>query len=58
MIKTEINESCTEIFTLKWGRIFDFVKHMLFFSGGVINLGIEILPTKKMQSLMSSGVAY
>lgn len=35
-----------------------FVKHMLFFSGGVINLGIEILPTKKMQSQMSSGIAY
>lgn len=35
-----------------------FVKHMLFYSGGVINLGIEILPTKKMQSQMSSGVAY
>jgi hypothetical protein len=35
-----------------------FVKHMLFYSGGVINLGIEILPTKKMQVQMSSGVAY
>ena len=35
-----------------------FVKHMLFYSGGVINLGIEILPTKNMQSKMSSGVAY
>jgi Restriction endonuclease BglII len=35
-----------------------FVKHMLFYSGGIINLGIEILPTKKMQSQMSSGVAY
>jgi len=35
-----------------------FVKHMLFYSGGVINLGIEILPTKKMQLQMSSGVAY
>ena len=35
-----------------------FVKHMLFYSGGVIDLGIEILPTKKMQSQMSSGVAY
>jgi len=35
-----------------------FVKHLLFYSGGVINLGIEILPTKKMQSRMSSGVAY
>ena len=35
-----------------------FVKHMLFYSGGFINLGIEILPTKKMQSQMSSGVAY
>ncbi len=35
-----------------------FVKHMLFYSGGVINLGIEILPTKIMQSNMSSGVAY
>lgn len=35
-----------------------FVKHMLFYSGGVINLGIEILPTKKMQVEMSSGIAY
>jgi len=35
-----------------------FVKHMLFYSGGVINLGIEILPTKNMQTQMSSGVAY
>jgi hypothetical protein len=35
-----------------------FVKHMLFYSGGVINLGVEILPTKKMQTQMSSGVAY
>ncbi|MDP2301044.1 MAG: BglII/BstYI family type II restriction endonuclease [Ignavibacteria bacterium] len=35
-----------------------FVKHMLFYSGGVINLGIEILPTKKMQCQMSSGIAY
>jgi len=35
-----------------------FVKHLLFYSGGIINVGIEILPTKKMQSNMSSGVAY
>ena len=35
-----------------------FVKHLLFYSGGIINLGIEILPVKKMQSWMSSGVAY
>lgn len=35
-----------------------FVKHMLFYSGGVVNLGIEILPTKAMQKQMSSGVAY
>jgi len=35
-----------------------FVKHMLFYSGGVINLGVEIIPTKKMQSQMSSGIAY
>jgi hypothetical protein len=35
-----------------------FVKHMLFYSGGKINLSIEILPSKKMQTQMSSGVAY
>lgn len=35
-----------------------FVKHMLFYSGGVVNLGIEILPTKNMQKQMSSGIAY
>lgn len=35
-----------------------FVKHLLFYSGGVINLGIEVLPTKAMQAQMSSGIAY
>lgn len=35
-----------------------FVKHMLFYSGRVINLGIEVLPTRAMQAEMSSGVAY
>ncbi len=35
-----------------------FVKHMLFYSGGKINLGVEVLPTKVMQAQMSSGVAY
>lgn len=35
-----------------------FVKHMLFYSGDVINVGIEVLPTKKMQAMMSSGIAY
>lgn len=35
-----------------------FVKHMLFYSGGVVNLGIEVLPTKVMQKQMSSGIAY
>jgi len=35
-----------------------FVKQMLFYSGGVINLGIEVLPMKSMQSQMSSRVAY
>lgn len=35
-----------------------FVKHLLFYSGGIINIGIEILPTKKMQNEMSTGIAY
>ncbi len=35
-----------------------FVKHLLFFSGGIINVGIEILPVKAMQMEMSSGIAY
>jgi len=35
-----------------------FVKHMAFFVGDVIDLGIEILPMKILQSEMSSGVAY
>jgi hypothetical protein len=35
-----------------------FVKHLLFYSGGIINVGVEVLPTKKMQGQMSSGVAY
>ena len=35
-----------------------FVKHLLFYSGGRINVGIEILPVKSMQLGMSSGIAY
>jgi len=35
-----------------------FVKHLAFYVGGAINVGVEILPMKKLQSEMSSGVAY
>ena len=35
-----------------------FVKHMAFFVGDVIDVGIEILPMKELQQQMSSGVAY
>lgn len=35
-----------------------FVKHLAFFIGDQIDVGIEILPMKSMQAQMSSGVAY
>jgi hypothetical protein len=35
-----------------------FVKHLVFYTGRVITVGIEILPTKAMQREMSSGIAY
>lgn len=35
-----------------------FVKHMAFFVGDIIDVGIEILPMKDLQSQMSSGVGY
>lgn len=35
-----------------------FVKHMAFFVGDLIDVGIEILPMKELQAEMSSGVAY
>lgn len=35
-----------------------FVKHMAFFVGSKIDVGIEILPMKVLQTQMSSGVAY
>lgn len=35
-----------------------FVKHMAFFVGDVIDVGVEILPMKELQAEMSSGVAY
>lgn len=35
-----------------------FVKHMAFFVGDVIDIGIEILPMKTLQSQMSSGPGY
>jgi hypothetical protein len=35
-----------------------FVKHMAFFVGDVIDVGVEILPMKELQRNMSSGIAY
>jgi hypothetical protein len=35
-----------------------FVKHLAFYVGDRIDIGIEILPMKSLQSEMSSGVAY
>lgn len=32
-----------------------FVKHLSFYSGAIIDVGIEIVPTKAMQQWMSSG---
>jgi restriction endonuclease BglII len=35
-----------------------FVKHMAFFVGDVIDVGVEILPMKDLQGQMSSGIGY
>jgi hypothetical protein len=35
-----------------------FVKHLAFYIGNYIDLGIEILPMKTLQSQMSSGISY
>jgi hypothetical protein len=35
-----------------------FVKHLAFYVGDHIDIGIEILPMKVLQSQMSSGVPY
>ncbi len=35
-----------------------FVKHLAFYLGDRIDVGVEILPMKSVQSQMSSGVAY
>jgi|SRR3990172_1718287 hypothetical protein len=35
-----------------------FVKHLAFYIGDKIDVGIEILPMKSLQSHMSSGVSY
>lgn len=35
-----------------------FVKHMAFYVGDVIDVGVEILPMKSLQANMSSGVGY
>lgn len=35
-----------------------FVKHLAFYIGDAIDVGIEILPMKSLQKNMSSGVAY
>ena len=35
-----------------------FVKHLAFYVGDVIDVGVEILPMKELQQHMSSGVGY
>lgn len=35
-----------------------FVKHMAFFIGDKIDVGVEILPMKELQAEMSSGPGY
>ena len=35
-----------------------FVKHLSFYTGGLIDVGIEIVPTKTLQQQMSSGVPF
>jgi len=35
-----------------------FVKHLAFYVGNVIDVGVEIVPMKELQIQMSSGVAY
>jgi hypothetical protein len=35
-----------------------FVKHLAFYVGDAIDVGVEILPTKSMQEQMSSGPGY
>lgn len=35
-----------------------FVKHLAFFVGDHIDVGVEIFPMKSLQSRMSSGIAY
>lgn len=35
-----------------------FVKHLGFYIGNSIDVGVEVLPTKRMQSQMSSGPGY
>ncbi len=35
-----------------------FVKHMMFFIGHVMDVGVEIVPMKELEQQMSSGVPY
>jgi hypothetical protein len=35
-----------------------FVKHLAFYVGDVIDVGIEVVPMKELQEKMSSGVPY
>ena len=35
-----------------------FVKHLAFYTGRLIEVGVEIMPTRAMNQEMSSGVAY
>ena len=35
-----------------------FVKHLAFYIGDKIDVGIEILPMKTLQAQMSSGIPY
>ena len=34
------------------------MKHLLFYSGDVINVGVEVLPVKAMAKIQMAGVSY
>ncbi len=54
--KRKWGESRTSYWVTKDANL--FVKHLAFYVGDLIDVGVEILPMKELQSEMSSGVSY
>jgi hypothetical protein len=56
--QAQVISECVRLLHDQGSICWQVVKHLAFYVGDVIDVGIEILPMKELQQQMSSGVGY